>query len=141
MRFTMKHVSKFLILFFFLFNISYSSPFCFAQNTKPLLTIDETIEIALNKNPELLASHEGYKSARWEAKRSYLQYLPKVQLNLDFTRMDFATVRRANVFVPVGRNLIRQFAPDQDPNDIRPSAYFNNYSTTFFVFNQSPNNF
>ncbi len=97
------------------------------------LSLSEAVSIALERNPDLSAAREGYRSARWEARKAYLDYFPKVTLNADYVRMDAATVRRSNAFVTVGRNLIREFAPDQDPNDIRPMAYHNNYGTSFSV--------
>ena len=97
------------------------------------VSLKQAIEIALQDNPSLLAARHDLQAASWGVKKSYLDLLPKVDVDFDYTRLDEATVRRANVFVPVGRELIRQFAPDQDLNDIRPGAWEDNYGTTITV--------
>jgi len=97
------------------------------------ISLQKAIRTALRHNPELSAARHDLEAASWRVRKSYLDLLPKVDMDFGYTRLDNATVRRANIFVPVGRELVRQFAPDQDPDDIRPGAWEDNYGTTITV--------
>jgi TolC family type I secretion outer membrane protein len=95
-----------------------------------LITIDEAVEIALRNNAGLQASKAEVDAAHHGTRAARLDLLPKVDLEVGYARMDPATVRRSNVFVDIGRSLVEQFGgPDADPNDIRPGAYSNTFST------------
>lgn len=104
---------------------------CMAQ--KNLLTLDKAIDIALQKNPALLSAESDLKAAGWEAKKSYFNLLPNVDVEFGYSRMDHATVQRSNIFVPVGRTLVELYAPEEDPDNIRPNAWQDNYGTRINV--------
>jgi len=97
------------------------------------LTLDEAIKVALQNNLSLRAASSAVRSAQWSVKKAYLDYLPRVDFGFQYLRLDKATVDRANIFTDVGRELVRQFAPDEDPNDIRPGAWRNSYGPTVSV--------
>lgn len=100
---------------------------------KDTLTLEMAIDIALRNNPALLGARNDLEAAGWEVKRSYFNLLPKVDVEFGYSRLDHATIRRANVFVPVGRELVERYAPGEDPNDVRYTAWKNNYSTRISV--------
>jgi|GEM_PF-1152942 len=94
------------------------------------LSLDEAIRIALDNNHQVKAETHELRSRRWEVNLAKSMMLPRISLDMGYTRVDNGTVRRGNVFTEVGRELVRQFAPDQDPNDIRPGAWADMFSTS-----------
>lgn len=101
------------------------------QNGK-VVTLNEAIEIALNNNAALKAAKADLKASGYRIKKARLDLLPKADLQFSYARLDPASVRRGNVFVDVGRSLVEQFSAG-DPNDIRPGAYSNTFSTALQV--------
>lgn len=97
-----------------------------------LTTLDEAIEIALKNNPSLNAAREGLRASVYRVKKSRSDLFPKADLQFSYSRLDPRTVRRGNVFVDIGRALVDTFNTG-DPNDIRPGAYDNNFSTALQV--------
>jgi outer membrane protein TolC len=97
------------------------------------ISLDRAVEMALQNNYSLKSAKYDFDAVHWQMRGAYSTILPKVQVNSSFTKLDGETVRRANIFTDVGRNLVKQFDPTADPNDIRPSAYNNNYETSISV--------
>ncbi|RMD91214.1 MAG: TolC family protein [Calditrichaeota bacterium] len=114
-----------LILFFI------SKIFAFSQNGE-LLTLDQAIQIALENNPSLKSAQYGLKASGLNVKYARRNLLPQADLHFSYSRLDPGTVRRGNVFVEVGRTLVKNFNAG-DPNDIRPGAYDNNFATSFQI--------
>ena len=123
--------AKTVLLTIMLMLLSHAANFCAAQDQT--LTLREAIETALKRNPGLLGAQSELRATEWDVKRSYFDLLPKVDVEFGYSRMDYQTVRRANIFVPVGQELVRQFAPEEDPNNIRPNAWRNNFGTRINV--------
>ncbi len=98
-----------------------------------ILKLDEAIQTALEKNLQLKAARQSTEAANWGVKNAYTQFLPSVNLNFNYVRLDGGTVDRANIFTDVGRELVKQFAPNEDPNQIRPSAWRNSYGPSVSV--------
>ncbi|MFQ5864514.1 MAG: TolC family protein [bacterium] len=113
------------LLMIVLTNVSLANP-----NNGKLITLNEAIEIALENNSSLKAAYQGLQASQYRVKKSRLDLLPKADLQFSYSRLDPGTVRRGNVFVDVGRTLVENFGAG-DPNDIRPGAYDNNFSTAF----------
>lgn len=104
------------------------------QVVPDLLSLDQAVKVGLQHNPGLQAAHQNTASARWAERRAYTRWMPKVAANSGYTRLDKQTVRRANVFTDIGRQLGQQFGgPGFDPEDIKPAAYRNTYSTSVSV--------
>lgn len=103
-----------------------------AQENSKLVTLAEAIDIALERNAGLRAARQQVKASDYRVKRARRDLFPKADLQLDYARLDAATVRRGNVFVDVGRSLVETFDAG-DPNDIRPNAYDNNFATKLQV--------
>ena len=103
---------------------------CAAQEGK--LTLQKAIDTALQKNPALLSAENDLKAARWDVKRSYFTLFPNVDVEFGYSRLDNATVRRANVFYDVGREYFANL-PGVNPDDIRPSAWLDSYGTRINV--------
>ena len=98
-----------------------------------IIKLDEAIQTALEKNLQLKAARQSTEAANWGVKNAYTQFLPSVNLNFNYVRLDGGTVDRANIFTDVGRELVKQFAPNEDPNQIRPSAWRNSYGPSVSV--------
>ena len=113
------------------FVVSVTAQPCPAQ--KNTLTLKKAVTIALQKNPALLSAESDLNAAGWEVKKSYFNLLPKVDVAFGYSRMDNATVQRSNIFVPVGRTLVELYAPEEDPDNIRPNAWQDNYGTRINV--------
>jgi TolC family type I secretion outer membrane protein len=103
-----------------------------SENNGKFITITEAIKIALENNTSLEAARQGLQTSQFRVKKSRLDLFPKADLQFSYSRLDPATVRRGNVFVDVGRTLVESFGAG-DPNDIRPGAYDNNFSTSLQV--------
>jgi len=97
------------------------------------LNLEAAIRIALENNHQVKASELEHKEQGWEVSKARSMMLPKLSVDVGYTRVDNGTVRRGNVFTELGRELVKQFAPDQDPNDIRPGAWLNMYGTSLTV--------
>ncbi len=93
------------------------------------LTLQEAIRLSLKHHPGFKAARHSVDAAQWRVKKAYFDFLPKLALDLSYSRYDAPTVRRANILTEIGRNLTRQFAPDADPNEIRPVLWRNAYGT------------
>jgi TolC family type I secretion outer membrane protein len=98
-----------------------------------ILKLEEAIQIALQKNLQLQAARKGVSATSWGVKNAYTQFLPTVNLNFQYSRLDAGTVDRANIFVDVGRALVKQYAPNEDPNQIRPAAWRDSYGPSFSI--------
>jgi outer membrane protein len=98
-----------------------------------VLRLEEAVQIALKRNLQLRASRKATRAASWGVKNAYAQFLPRVDFAFNYLRMDLATVDRANIFVDVGRELVKQFAPNEDPNQIRPNAWHDSYGSSVTV--------
>lgn len=103
-----------------------------APNGK-VLRLEEAQQIALEKNLQLQAARKGVRASSWGVKNAYTQFLPTVNFNFSYVRLDGSTVSRANIFTDVGRELVRQFAPDRDPNEVRPNAWRDSYGPSVSV--------
>lgn len=98
-----------------------------------VLRLEEAVKIALEKNLQLQAARKSASAASWGVKNAYTEFLPSASVNLSYVRLDAGTVDRANIFTDVGRELVRQFAPDEDPNKIRPAAWRDSYGPEISV--------
>lgn len=98
-----------------------------------VLPVEEAIAMALEKNLQLQAARRGASASSWGVKHAYTAFLPSVNVNFNYIHLDAGTVDRANIFTDVGRELVRQFAPDEDPNKIRPAAWRNSYGPAVSV--------
>ncbi|NIR49524.1 TolC family protein [candidate division KSB1 bacterium] len=116
----------FLIALFF---FAYSG--AFGQNGR-VISVKEAIEIALENNATLNATREALRASQHGTQKARSNLFPKADLEFGYSRLDPGTVRRGNVFVDVARTLVDTFNAG-DPNDIRPGAYDNNFSTVFQV--------
>jgi len=103
-----------------------------ADENGKVITLREAIEIALKNNAGLKAAKADLKASGHNVKKARLDLFPKADLQFSYARLDPASVRRGNVFVDVGRGLVDQFGAG-DPNDVRPGAYRNTFSTAFQV--------
>ncbi len=76
----------------------------FAQE-KMELTLEQSIEIALKKNPSLKMQKEKLEAARAKAGEARSNFLPKVSANATYTRLDVApyiSFKKMNEFMPPG---------------------------------------
>lgn len=96
-----------------------------------ILSLEEAVDLALEYSHQLAASERDHEGRRWDSRRAVSMMLPSISLDAGYTTVDDGTVSRGNVFTEVGRQLVRQFAPEEDPNDVRPGAWKDMYSTTF----------
>ena len=120
-----------IIFMFSLLILPFANRLSHAQHNT--LTLEKAIDIALQHNSTVQGAKYDLSAAEWDVKRSYFYLLPNVDVELGYSRMDYATVNRANIFVPVGQQLVREFAPGEDPNNIRPNAWRDNYGTRINV--------
>lgn len=97
------------------------------------LTLPEAIEIALQNNARLQAARAALAAAEHQVQQRRLDLLPKADVRLSYARLDDGAVRRAELFTDVGRALVRAFAPESDPQDIRQTAFANNFATSIQV--------
>lgn len=103
-----------------------------SENNGKVITLNEAIEIALNNNASLKGAKRDLEASGYGVRKAKLDLLPKADLLFSYARLDPATVRRGNLFADVGKKLVEQFQAG-DPDDIRRTAYNNNFSTSFQV--------
>lgn len=73
--------------------------------TGELLTLDDAIKIALEKNRGLIADTYDMKSAKWGTAASVSNYLPKVYYTSTWSRIDDETLEEADEFFEFQKQL------------------------------------
>ncbi|MCD6336410.1 MAG: TolC family protein [Candidatus Latescibacteria bacterium] len=99
----------------------------FAQTTAKTLSLEQAVRIGVEHNLSLRAARQDLETSKWGLRQAYSNWLPKVEIASGYTRLDDETVRRANVFVDMGRQM------GIDPSDLKPAAYRESYSTNVTV--------
>ena len=99
----------------------------FAQTTNKRLSLEQAVRIGVEHNLTLKAARQDLEASEWGLRQAYSNWLPKVEVAGGYTRLDDETVRRANVFVDMGRQM------GIDPSDLKPAAYRESYSTNVTV--------
>ena len=99
-----------------------------------VLTLAEAIKIALQKNLILRAANNAVRSADWGVKKAVFDFFPKVDFELQYTRLDKETVDRGNAFFdfvndPNGDG----FLPEAIRSTVRPAAFRDGFGPTFRV--------
>ncbi len=103
----------------------------FAQEIKAL-KLDDAVQIALQNNYYLNASRKAAGAASWGVKRAYTEFLPSVNFSLAYTRLDNATLDRANAFFDFVNDPDNQI-PDELRRNVRPGAYRNSFGPSISV--------
>ncbi|MFH1005907.1 MAG: TolC family protein [Candidatus Latescibacterota bacterium] len=105
-----------------------------AQTIEKRLSLEEAVGMGVAHNLTLEAARQDQAASGWGLRQAYSNWLPKVEVASGYIRLDNETVRRANVFTDIGRELGEQFGGAAfDPDDIKPSAYRESYSTHLAV--------
>ena len=99
----------------------------FAQTTAKTLSLEQAVRIGMEHNLTLRAARQNVEASEWGLRQAYSNWLPKVEVAGGYTRLDNETVRRANIFVDMGRQM------GIDPSDLKPAAYRESYSTNVTV--------
>ena len=99
-----------------------------------VLKLDEAIQTALEKNLQLKAARKSTEAASWGVKNAYTQFLPSVNVALNYARLDGGTLDRANAFY----NFVNDpnnaaFLPDELRRNVRPGAWRNSYGPSVSV--------
>lgn len=99
-----------------------------------LLTMSKAVGNALEFNQSLRGAAHEVASSAWAAKNAYSNFLPKVSLEADVTRIDPETDRRANAAL----DFIRSSAgilgiPPSALADLRPFSYRDSYGAGLTV--------
>lgn len=140
MRRSRQALSLFLILFSF--TLAGSQPLASSSeapaeihksepNGQPL-TLEQAINTALQNNPALQAASRGVRSTQWGVKRAYLDFLPRMDFDLRYQRIDDGTLDRANAFYNFVQENRDAFPPALTEN-VRPGAYKNSYGPSLSV--------
>ena len=109
----------FSVLLFVSVFLSYGQ--ALAQNGK-VLKLEEAVQMALENNYSLEASRKGASAASWGVKRAYTEFLPTVNFDIVYTRIDNGTYDRANTFYK-----LRNSFPEEIRRNIRPGAWRDSY--------------
>lgn len=99
-----------------------------------VLTIQQAIDIALERNHTILSAEYDLSAARWGKWNSVTNFLPKVELSSSGTRIDQDTYLRANAsieFIKLGASALG--LPPEALENIKPFAYLNSYETNISV--------
>jgi outer membrane protein len=99
-----------------------------------LLTMDGAVGIALERSHQLQAANFDRTSATWGKRTALTNFLPRVELASEATRIDAETDRRANAAIDFIRGSAPALGiPPSALQDIQPLAYRNSYSSTVTV--------
>jgi len=102
-----------------------------AQEAKTL-KLDDAVQIALQNNYTLNASRKAASASSWGVKRAYTEFLPSVNFSLAYTRLDNATLDRANAFYNyVDKN--RNAFPEELTRNVRRAAWPNSFGPSLSV--------
>lgn len=98
------------------------------------LNLDMAVETAMARNHELLGANHDLESARWGKFNAVTNFLPKVEVGLNVTRIDNETLARANSAVDFIRSVAGPLGitPDQLAN-VKPFAYRDTYGADLTV--------
>jgi outer membrane protein TolC len=102
--------------------------------SQEVLTIQQAIDIALERNHTLRSAEYDLSAARWGKWNSVTNFLPKVELSSSATRIDQDTYIRANAavdFIKLGAGALG--LPPSALENIKPFAYLNSYETNLTV--------
>lgn len=94
------------------------------------LTMEEAISLALKKNNMLKSSEYALKKAEWDQKHAWSLFLPKVDFNTRFTRIDAQTFAERDF----RRYLPPEFA-DQIPQTVFQESYYSSIDVSAPIFN------
>jgi TolC family type I secretion outer membrane protein len=104
-----------------------------AQDAK-VLTLDDAVQTALQNNYTLQATRRSASAASWGVKRAYTEFLPSVNFSLVYTRLDNATLDRANAFYNFVNDPENQaFLPEELRRNVRPGAWKNSFGPSISV--------
>ncbi|MDZ7343318.1 MAG: TolC family protein, partial [candidate division KSB1 bacterium] len=99
-----------------------------------VLPLNDAMQIALEKNLRLRAARKNVSAANWSVKNAYAQFLPTVNFNLNYLRLDTGTLGRANAFYDfVNDPTNAGFLPEELRRNVRPGAWRNAYGPSIFV--------
>jgi outer membrane protein TolC len=104
----------------------------YAGATPEELTLEDAIQNALSRNPEVLAAREGLEASKHAVWSARLAFAPSASINSSVTRVDDRTFRVANESLDGLREILEIAVPDQE-FDIEPFLYRNTYRTNFQV--------
>jgi outer membrane protein TolC len=104
----------------------------YAGATPKELTLEDAIQNALSRNPEVLATKEGLDASQHAVWSARLAFAPSASINSSVTRVDERTFRVANESLDGLREILEIAVPDQE-FDIEPFLYRNTYRTNFQV--------
>ncbi len=102
--------------------------------SQDVLTIQQAIDIALERNHTLRSAEYDLSAARWGKWNSVTNFLPKIELSSSGTRIDQDTYLRANAaidFIKLGAGQLG--LPPEALQNIKPFAYLNSYETNLTV--------
>ena len=102
--------------------------------SQEVLTIQQAITTALERNHTLRSAEYDLSAARWGKWNSVTNFLPTVELSTSGTRIDDDTYLRANAsieFIKLGAAQLG--IPPQALENIKPFAYLNSYETNLTV--------
>lgn len=104
-----------------------STEMTLAQNGK-VLKLNDAVQMALENNYSLEASRQGASAASWGVKRAYTEFLPTVNFDIVYTRIDNGTFERANTFYN-----IRDSFPEEIRRNVRPGAWKDSFGPSLSV--------
>lgn len=98
------------------------------------LTLEKAVATALNQNHTLRGVSFNLESAHWSKRNAVTNFLPKVEVSSDFTRIDPESDRRANAAVDFIKASAGSLGiPQSALAELRPFAYRESYSTNVTV--------
>lgn len=84
-------MKKHSLIFLLLFLLHWSIPLSHAQTGKvAIISLHESIELALNQSPLLRASREGVRGAEAQKKEAFTGFLPRLSTSYSYTQLDKA---------------------------------------------------
>ena len=95
-----------------------------------LLTLDQAVAIALEKNLQIAAAQLGNDAAKWEFYRSISTWLPRADFNSTYYRLDPDTLKRTNQSAEALNALEKQLGLNVTPQKLVSA---DNYGSNFTV--------
>jgi outer membrane protein TolC len=91
-----------------------------------IMTLEQAIRYALENNLSLQAASRGVRASQWGVRKAHLDFLPQLDFEFRYLRLDEGTLDRANAFYDFVQQNQDAFPPEITRN-VRPGAYKDSY--------------
>jgi len=109
-----------------------------AQAMPELMSLDDAVTLAMERNPSLQASRASLEASAWASRKSWAAFLPTGSFSSSVTRVDLDSYNRANAALDGMQMLFESMGIEV--GEIQPFLYRDTYRNSLTVNQQFPLN-